>query len=120
MTRKAKTALGSQYSRIEKRPIRNNYIVELKNIIPINKSHRDDINKSHRDDIKKLYGSEDAKIRYSLSTDSEGNNLTQNQVQFFGNSQERDDSGALNVMMIFLAPDAMQEMQAKKFCRFGE
>lgn len=111
MTRKAKTALGSQYSRIEKRPIRNNYTVELKNIIPINKSHRDD--------IKKLYGSEDAKIRYSLSTDSEGNNLTQNQVQFFGNSQERDDSGALNVMMIFLALDAMQEMQAKKFCRFG-
>ena len=51
----------------------------------------------YRDELAKSSGTED--LRFSLNTDSEGNKLSSEQIEFFKDSKVRDENGNLLVVL---------------------
>lgn len=58
------------------------------------------LTRGNEDNIKQMFGpgQEDADLRFSFDVDSNGNNLTEDQQEFFKDSVVRDRNGALKVM----------------------
>lgn len=59
---------------------------------------QDSLYREVKDYLKKSKVLEETDVRYSKDTDSDGNKLTENQVNFFKNSKVRDEDGNLRVV----------------------
>lgn len=57
------------------------------------------LTRGNEDNIRQMFGSgQQADLHFSIDIDSEGNNLTEDQREYFKDSQIRDDNGNLKVM----------------------